>query len=106
MSVGAAVTGAAILELRDVTKRFGGLAAVDRLTLDVAEREFFTIVGPSGSGKTTLLRMLAGLEAPSSGEIRIRGELGNDLPANNLPTCMVFQSMELFQHRSDDNNIE
>ena len=97
---------AAILELRDVTKRFGGLAAVDRLTLDVAEREFFTIVGPSGSGKTTLLRMLAGMEAPSSGEIRIKGELVNDLPANKRPTCMVFQSLALFPHRSVGQNIE
>ncbi len=106
MSVGATGTGAAILELRDVTKRFGGLAAVDRLTLDVAEREFFTIVGPSGSGKTTLLRMLAGMEAPSSGEIRIKGELVNDLPANKRPTCMVFQSLALFPHRSVGQNIE
>jgi spermidine/putrescine transport system ATP-binding protein len=97
---------AAILELREVSKQFGGLTAVDRLTLDVAEGEFFTIVGPSGSGKTTLLRMLAGMDAPSSGEIRLKGEVVNDLPANKRPTCMVFQSLALFPHRSVGQNIE
>lgn len=97
---------APILELREVTKQFGGLSAVDRLTLDVAEGEFFTIVGPSGSGKTTLLRMLAGMETPTSGEIRLRGRVVNDLPANKRPTCMVFQSLALFPHRSVGQNIE
>ena len=97
---------AAILELREVSKHFGGLAAVDRLTLTVSEGEFFTIVGPSGSGKTTLLRMLAGMEAPSAGEIRLRGRVVNELPANRRPTCMVFQSLALFPHRSVGQNIE
>lgn len=106
MSTGPNAGRPAILELRDVTKRFGGFTAVDDLTLDVAEREFFTIVGPSGSGKTTLLRMLAGMETPTSGEIRIRGEVVNDLPANKRPTCMVFQSLALFPHRTVGQNIE
>lgn len=96
----------AILELRNLTKRFGELAAVDAVDLDILEGEFFTIVGPSGSGKTTLLRMLAGMESPSSGDILLRGERINDVPANRRPTCMVFQSLALFPHRTVGQNIE
>ena len=95
-----------ILSLRGVTKTFGSFNAVDGIDLDVTEGEFFTIVGPSGSGKTTLLRMLAGLEAPSAGEIRIRGQTVNDVPANRRPTCLVFQSLALFPHKSVGDNIE
>jgi len=95
-----------ILQLRGITKKFGGLAAVDHIDLDVEEGEFFTIVGPSGSGKTTLLRMLAGMEEPSSGDILLKGERINDLPPNRRPTCMVFQSLALFPHRSVGQNIE
>jgi len=94
-----------ILALRGLTKSFGTFSAVDGIDLDVAEGEFFTIVGPSGSGKTTLLRMLAGLETPTSGEIRIRGTTVNDVPANRRPTCLVFQSLALFPHRSVGDNI-
>ncbi len=94
-----------ILALRDLRKSFGAFSAVDGIDLDVAEGEFFTIVGPSGSGKTTLLRMLAGLETPTSGEIRIRGATVNDVPANRRPTCLVFQSLALFPHRSVGENI-
>jgi len=95
-----------ILELVGVTKRFGVLTAVDHIDLTVYEGEFFTIVGPSGSGKTTLLRMLAGMETPSAGDILLRGKRINDLPGNRRPTCMVFQSLALFPHRSVGQNIE
>jgi len=95
-----------ILQLRGITKQFGGLAAVDHIDLDVGEGEFFTIVGPSGSGKTTLLRMLAGMEQPTSGDILLRGERINELPPNRRPTCMVFQSLALFPHRTVGQNIE
>ncbi len=95
-----------ILQLRGLTKNFGQLAAVDRVDLEVAEGEFFTIVGPSGCGKTTLLRMLAGMETPSSGDILLRGKRINDMPANQRPTCMVFQSLALFPHRTVGQNIE
>ena len=95
-----------ILRIVEVTKRFGGFTAVDRLSLDIAEGEFFTIVGPSGSGKTTLLRMLAGMEMPTSGDILLKGKRINDLPANRRPTCMVFQSLALFPHRTVGQNIE
>ncbi len=95
-----------ILSLKSLVKTFGTLAAVDNIDLDIAEGEFFTIVGPSGSGKTTLLRMLAGMEQPSSGDIFLRGARVNDVPANKRPTCMVFQSLALFPHRTVGENIE
>ena len=97
---------APILSLKAVAKSFGSFIAVDRIDLDIAEGEFFTVVGPSGSGKTTLLRMIAGMEQPSSGDILLRGERINDVPANKRPTCMVFQSLALFPHRTVGENIE
>src|SRR5512134_965817 len=95
-----------VLELRKITKTFGAFTAVHGIDLTVAEGEFFTIVGPSGSGKTTVLRMLAGLESPTSGDILLRGQRINDVPANRRPTCMVFQSLALFPHRTVGQNIE
>ncbi|MGL4590852.1 MAG: ABC transporter ATP-binding protein [Aestuariivirga sp.] len=95
-----------ILSLKAVRKMFGPQAAVDSIDLDIAEGEFFTIVGPSGSGKTTMLRMLAGMDTPTSGDILLRGERINDIPANKRPTCMVFQSLALFPHRTVGQNIE
>ncbi|MDQ3558440.1 MAG: ABC transporter ATP-binding protein [Pseudomonadota bacterium] len=94
-----------ILALQSVRKAFGSFNAVDGIDLEIAEGEFFTIVGPSGSGKTTLLRMLAGLERPSGGDILIRGERVNDVPANRRPTCLVFQSLALFPHKTVGDNI-
>jgi len=99
-------TAPAILSLKAIRKMFGAHAAVDSIDLDIAEGEFFTIVGPSGSGKTTLLRMLAGMDQPTSGNIFLRGQRINDLPANKRPTCMVFQSLALFPHRTVGQNIE
>lgn len=96
----------AILRLRGVVKRFEAFTAVDGIDLDVHEGEFLTIVGPSGSGKTTLLRMLAGMEQPTGGEISLRGQVINDVPANRRPTCLVFQSLALFPHRTVGQNIE
>jgi spermidine/putrescine transport system ATP-binding protein len=95
-----------VIELRQITKTFGTFTAVHSIDLSVAEGEFFTIVGPSGSGKTTVLRMLAGLETPSYGDILLRGARINDVPANRRPTCMVFQSLALFPHRTLVQNIE
>lgn len=101
-----ATTSQPILALRDIGRRFGRFSAVDRVNLDIADGEFFTIVGPSGSGKTTLLRMLAGFEAPTSGEISLRGKRLNEVPCNKRPTSMVFQSLALFNHMSVGRNIE
>lgn len=96
----------AIFSLKSIRKLFGTHAAVDSIDLDIAEGEFFTIVGPSGSGKTTMLRMLAGMDKPTSGDILLRGVRINDVPANRRPTCMVFQSLALFPHRTVGQNIE
>ncbi|MBC7151520.1 MAG: ABC transporter ATP-binding protein [Rhizobium sp.] len=99
-------TTAPVLQLVDVRKIFGDFAAVDGINVDIKEGEFVTIVGPSGSGKTTLLRMLAGMESPSQGYITLRGELINDVPADKRPTCLVFQSLALFPHKTVGENIE
>ncbi|AJY47736.1 ABC transporter ATP-binding protein [Martelella endophytica] len=99
-------TAKPILQLVGVKKVFGDFAAVDGINLDIREGEFVTIVGPSGSGKTTLLRMLAGLEAPTSGNISLHGELMNNVPPNKRPTCLVFQSLALFPHKTVGDNIE
>ncbi|MFN3580871.1 MAG: ABC transporter ATP-binding protein [Pseudomonas sp.] len=95
-----------VLQLVDVQKKFGNFTAVEDISLNVLEGEFLTIVGPSGSGKTTMLRMLAGMEAPSSGNITLRGEAINSLPAQRRPTCLVFQSLALFPHKTVGENIE
>lgn len=97
---------APVLQLVGVRKIFGDFAAVDGINVDIKEGEFVTIVGPSGSGKTTLLRMLAGMESPSEGYITLRGELINDVPADKRPTCLVFQSLALFPHKTVGENIE
>src|SRR6056297_2612757 len=98
--------GSPALSLQGISKRFGELTAVDAVTLDIAEGEFFTIVGPSGSGKSTLVRLLAGLETPSAGALLLRGADITRQPANQRPTAMVFQSLALFDHRSVGENIE
>ena len=99
-------TKSPILELVSVTKSFGNFSAVDDVSFKVQNREFFTIVGPSGSGKTTLLRMLVGMEMPTIGDIILKGESANNIPANKRPTCMVFQSLGLFPHMTVGKNIE
>jgi spermidine/putrescine transport system ATP-binding protein len=95
-----------ILRLQEIDKYFGDFAAVDRIDLDIEEGEFFTIVGPSGSGKTTLIRLLVGMDKPTNGDILLRGERINDVPANQRPTCMVFQSLALFPHMTVGGNVE
>ena len=94
------------LLLSGLTKRFGSFTAVNDVDLSIAEGEFFTLVGPSGSGKTTMIRLLVGMDQPTSGEIRLEGRRLNEVPANKRPTCMVFQSLALFPHRSVGENIE
>ncbi|MDQ2629843.1 MAG: ABC transporter ATP-binding protein [Actinomycetota bacterium] len=88
-----------------MTKRFGELAAVDDLSLELARGEFFTLLGPSGCGKTTTLRMIAGFERPDEGEIRIEGEDVAQLPPHKRPTNTVFQSYALFPHLSVEANV-
>ena len=95
-----------ILQLRGIVKKFGEFTAVDTIDLDIRDGEFFTIVGPSGSGKTTMIRMLVGMDKPTSGEILLHDKVINHVPANKRPTCMVFQSLALFPHRTVGENIE
>ena len=97
---------APFLELNGLTKRFGDFTAVRDVNLEIREGEFFTLVGPSGSGKTTMIRLLVGMDRPTSGDIRLNGESLNAIPANRRPTCMVFQNLALFPHKSVGENIE
>lgn len=94
------------LKLKGVTKRFGDFTALDGVDLEITEGEFFTLVGPSGSGKTTMIRLLVGMDQPTSGELVLEGAVINDMPANKRPTCMVFQNLALFPHKSVGENIE
>ncbi len=95
-----------ILRLDGIVKRFGDFTALHGIDLDISEGEFLTIVGPSGSGKSTLIRLLVGMDEVTSGEIRLRGKRIDQTPANERPTCMVFQSLALFPHMSVGQNIE
>lgn len=94
-----------IIRFEGVTKRFGPVLAVDNVSLDVGEGEFFALLGPSGCGKTTLLRMLAGFEVPSEGRILIDGEDVSRVPPNRRPVNMVFQNYAVFPHMSVGDNV-
>jgi spermidine/putrescine ABC transporter ATP-binding subunit len=95
-----------ILSVRDVSKRYaGGVLALDDVSLDIAEGEFFALLGPSGCGKTTLLRILAGFDYPSEGFVRIDGENVDGVPPNKRPVNMVFQSYAVFPHMSVRENV-
>ncbi len=93
------------VSIRNVTKRFGAMTAVDAVSLDVPRGHFVTFLGPSGCGKTTTLRMIGGFEFPDSGEISIRGEAMGNRPPHRRDTSMVFQSYALFPHMSVADNI-
>ncbi len=93
------------VELRDVTKRFGGATAVDGVSLAVEQGQFLTLLGPSGCGKTTTLRMIGGFELPDSGEVYLRGEPMGRRPPYRRDTSMVFQNYALFPHMSIGDNI-
>ncbi len=94
-----------LVRFEAVTKRFAGFAAVDGLSLDIQENEFFALLGPSGCGKTTLLRLLAGFEIPDDGRILLAGEDLSAVPPYRRPVNMMFQSYALFPHLSVENNI-
>ncbi|MEM9059063.1 MAG: ABC transporter ATP-binding protein [Pseudomonadota bacterium] len=95
-----------LVTLTNVVKRFGDFTAVHTLDLEIGAGEFIAIMGPSGCGKTTTLRMLAGLEAPTEGEIRIGGKLMNDVPVHERDTPMVWQSLALFPFLNARENVE
>jgi len=94
-----------IAELRGATKRYGSVVAAQALNLTIRAGEFLSFLGPSGCGKTTALRMLAGFDAPTSGEVWIDGQMVNAIPAHKRPVNMVFQHYALFPHLSVASNI-
>ena len=98
------------VELAGVVKRFGDrsgteVTAVDHIDLTITDGEFFSLLGPSGCGKTTTLRMVAGLELPTAGSIRIHGEEMGLRPPNKRPVNTVFQSYALFPHMTVATNV-
>ncbi|MEM1284511.1 MAG: ABC transporter ATP-binding protein [Pseudomonadota bacterium] len=94
-----------LIQFDGVTKRFGDFTAVDNVSLDIYEREFFALLGPSGCGKTTLMRMLAGFDVPTEGRILLDGEDVSGMPPHRRPVNMMFQSYALFPHMSVADNI-
>ena len=94
-----------LIEFRNVTKRFGDFTAIDNLSLNIYEREFFALLGPSGCGKTTMMRMLAGFESVTEGHIWLGGQDIISVPPNKRPVNMMFQSYALFPHLSIWDNI-
>jgi sulfate transport system ATP-binding protein len=93
------------IELRNISKRFGDVAAVQNVSFKVAEGELVALLGPSGGGKTTVLRMIAGLEQPTEGDILIRGQRVNDVSVQKRNIGFVFQGYALFKTMSVADNI-
>ena len=100
---------ATAVEAEEVEKRFGqgehAVVALDRVSVAIAQGEFFTLLGPSGCGKTTLLRLIAGFESPTGGRILLDGQDITDLPPNRRPVNTVFQSYALFPHLTVAQNV-
>ena len=93
------------LDIENVVKQFPGVTAVDHVSVQITEGEIFSLLGPSGCGKSTLLRLVAGLESLDSGDIRIGGQLVNDLPPYRRDCSTVFQSHALFPLMTVTGNI-
>ena len=93
------------IALESVTKRYGSHAAVNDVSLDIGEGEFFSLLGPSGCGKTTSLRMIAGFVEPDVGRVLLRGQDVTLVPPNKRPVNMVFQQYALFPHMSVFDNV-
>ncbi|MEW2402451.1 ABC transporter ATP-binding protein [Streptomyces sp. NPDC046862] len=94
-----------MIRVHEVTRRFGEVTALDGVSLDIAEGEFFALLGPSGCGKTTLLRVLAGFERPDSGTVTLDGRDLLALPAHRRPVNLMFQSYALFPHMTVERNV-
>lgn len=93
------------VKVRNLTKKFGSVTAVDNVSLDIDAGKFTTLLGPSGCGKTTLLRLIAGLETPTEGQVLLGERDITFEPANQRNTIMVFQSYALFPHMTVDQNV-
>lgn len=99
------MTDTPAVRIDDVSRSFGAVVAVDGVTLEIREGEFFSLLGPSGCGKTTLMRMLAGFEHPDTGRIYLQGEDVTARPPNKRAVNLVFQSYELFPHMTVFENV-
>ncbi len=93
------------VEVSDLSKTYGETVAVDHVDFHVEQKEFFSLLGPSGCGKTTTLRMIAGFVEPTSGEIKLRGTVVNELPPFRRNIGMVFQNLALFPHMNVRDNL-
>ena len=93
------------VRLNNLTKHFGDVVAVDDVTLDIADREFLTLLGPSGCGKTTLLNMIAGLESPTAGEVWFDDRNVTAVPPERRDIAMVFQTYALYPHMRVFDNV-
>lgn len=94
-----------VVELRDVTKRFGDVVAVDNMSMQIQSGEFVTLLGPSGCGKTTTLRLISGFEQPTDGTILLNGRDVAGVPPYERDTTVVFQDYALFPHRNVEQNV-
>ena len=94
-----------LLRIEVVSKRFGGFLAVNQLSLEIYQGEFFALLGPSGCGKTTLLRLVAGFERPTTGRILLDGVDLAPVPPHRRPVNMMFQSYALFPHLTVEGNV-
>ncbi len=99
------LSGGFSIEADQLTRRFGEVTALDRVSVRIHEGEFFSLLGPSGCGKTTLLRMIGGLEMPDSGRLILLGRDAADWPAHQRPVNTVFQSYALFPHLNVVDNV-
>ncbi|HVF26288.1 MAG TPA: ABC transporter ATP-binding protein, partial [Anaerolineales bacterium] len=93
------------IKFDQVSRHFGEVKAVDQVTLEVRDGEFFSMLGPSGSGKTTCLRMIAGFDKPTFGKIYLYGQDVSDLPPYERDVNTVFQDYALFPHMTIDDNV-
>jgi spermidine/putrescine transport system ATP-binding protein len=98
-------SGRVAIALTGVSKSFGAAPAVNDVTFEIEDGEFFSLLGPSGCGKTTTLRMIAGFETPDAGRVVLRGTDVTTVPANRRPVNMVFQQYALFPHMSIYDNV-
>jgi putrescine transport system ATP-binding protein len=94
-----------LVQFETISKRFGGVTAVDQLSLDIYQGEFFALLGPSGCGKSTLLRLLAGFETPEEGRVLLDGVDLTGVPPHRRPVNMMFQSYALFPHLTVEANV-
>ncbi|MER6942587.1 ABC transporter ATP-binding protein [Nonomuraea sp. NPDC000554] len=94
-----------MLKIDGITRRFGDVTALDGVSLEIGQGEFFALLGPSGCGKTTLLRILAGFETPDSGTVTLDGDDLLATPPNRRPISLMFQSYALFPHMTVARNV-